>query len=89
MILIKPQFEAGRAAISKGGIVKDIKAHINVLSTLTDEISRLGFSVLGLTDSPIRGGDGNVEYLIYLEKAEVPVKKSFDYAVVAAQGFNK
>lgn len=89
VILIKPQFEAGRAAISKGGIVKDIKAHINVLSTLTDEISRLGFSVLGLTDSPIRGGDGNVEYLIYLEKAEVPVKKSFDYAVVAAQGFNK
>lgn len=89
VILIKPQFEAGRAAVSKGGIVKDIKAHINVLSTLTDELSRLGFSVLGLTDSPIRGGDGNVEYLIYLEKAEVPVKKAFDYAAIATQGFNK
>lgn len=89
VILIKPQFEAGRAAISKGGIVKDIKAHISVLSTLTDEISSLGFSVLGLTDSPIRGGDGNVEYLIYLEKADVAVKKAFDYAAIAAQGFNK
>ncbi len=89
VILIKPQFEAGRAAISKGGIVKDIKAHISVLSTLTDEISSLGFSVLGLTDSPIRGGDGNVEYLIYLEKTDAAVKNSFDYAAIAAQGFNK
>ncbi len=89
VILIKPQFEAGRAAIAKGGIVRDIKAHISVLSTVADEMTRLGFSVLGLTDSPIRGGDGNVEYLIYLEKAEVPVKKSFDYAAIAAQGFNK
>ncbi len=89
VILIKPQFEAGRAAISKGGIVKDIKVHISVLSTLTDEISNLGFSVLGLTDSPIRGGDGNVEYLIYLEKADVAVKKAFDYAAIAAKGFNK
>ncbi len=89
VILIKPQFEAGRAAISKGGIVKDIKAHISVLSTVTDELGRLGFSVLGLTDSPIRGGDGNVEYLIYLEKAEVPVKKYFDYAAIAALGLNK
>ncbi len=89
VILIKPQFEAGRAAISKGGIVKDIKAHIRVLSTVTDEISKLGFSVLGLTDSPIRGGDGNVEYLIYIEKTDVAVKKAFDYAAIAAQGFNK
>lgn len=89
VILIKPQFEAGRAAISKGGIVKDIKAHISVLSTITDEINSLGFSVLGLTDSPIRGGDGNVEYLIYIEKTEVAVKKAFDYAAIAAQGFNK
>lgn len=89
VILIKPQFEAGKAAISKGGIVKDIKAHIRVLSSITDEISKLGFSILGLTDSPIRGGDGNVEYLIYLEKAEVPVGKAFDYAAIASQGFSK
>lgn len=68
VFLIKPQFEAGRSRIAKGGIVKDKAAHIEVLRTLCEHFTKLGFSIEGIVPSPIRGGDGNIEYLAHLVK---------------------
>ena len=61
--LIKPQFECGRSAIGKGGIVKDIKAHTEAVQRVTGFAASLGFECIGLTVSPITGGDGNREFL--------------------------
>ncbi|KAA2235520.1 TlyA family RNA methyltransferase [Salinarimonas soli] len=62
--LIKPQFEAGRAALSKGGIVRDEAVRTAVCQEIEALVRGLGFQVLGLVPSPIAGGDGNVEFLI-------------------------
>ena len=64
--LIKPQFEAGRAAIGKGGIVRDRAAHERVIGELFSAALENGLTPVGLTASPIPGGDGNREYLLYL-----------------------
>lgn len=64
--LVKPQFEAGKSELNKNGIVKSKKAHIAVLSKIISQSKESGFSVKGLCVSPIKGGDGNIEYLIYL-----------------------
>lgn len=69
--LIKPQFEAGREAIGKNGIVRDKAVHIAVLKKVTDFAVDYGFTVKGLDFSPIQGGHGNVEFLAYLEKSAV------------------
>ena len=61
--LIKPQFEAGRAALGKGGIVKDKKVHISVIRSVTRSANAFGLALTGLIPSPIEGGDGNTEYL--------------------------
>lgn len=66
--LVKPQFEAGRSFVGKKGVVKDKKAHIKVLSDITEFAKSVGFFVKGLTPSPITGQNGNVEYLLYLGK---------------------
>lgn len=67
-ILIKPQFEAGRSDIGKRGVVKDKRVHERVLSEL-DSFSRLlGFVPVDYTFSPVRGGSGNIEYLVELKK---------------------
>ena len=66
--LIKPQFEAGRENIGKNGIVKNKKVHQTVLHRVTAMMNEQGFSVLGLTFSPITGSGGNVEYLAYIQK---------------------
>lgn len=68
--LIKPQFEAGRKYVGKNGVVRDPKVHLEVISTLCDFSINNGFSVLGLDFSPIRGPQGNVEYLMYLKKSD-------------------
>ena len=62
--LIKPQFEAGRAAVGKGGIVKDPDIHRVVCERISRFLAGHGWTVLGLCDSPIPGGDGNTEFLI-------------------------
>ncbi|MDR0200351.1 MAG: TlyA family RNA methyltransferase [Streptococcaceae bacterium] len=69
--LIKPQFEAGREDVGKNGIIKDEKVHRKVLETTLQMAIETGFSVLGLTFSPIKGGAGNVEFLVQLKKEEV------------------
>lgn len=66
--LIKPQFEAGRAHIGRKGIVKDKKIHLRVLKKIYDLCCDCKFRVMDIMPSPISGGDGNKEYLIYLYK---------------------
>ena len=66
--LIKPQFEVGRAALGKGGIVKDPAAYETAILRVLDCAAALGLSPCGLILSPIKGGDGNREFLAYLRK---------------------
>ena len=66
--LIKPQFEAGKDKVGKKGVVRDISTHKEVISNIVNFAFETGFSVLGLDFSPIRGPEGNIEYLIYLSK---------------------
>ncbi len=66
--LIKPQFEAGKDEVGKGGIVKDPIIHKKVISNLKDFFSSINLSVLSLVESPILGQKGNKEFLIYLKK---------------------
>jgi len=64
--LVKPQFEAGKSQVGKGGVVRDNMVHRQVLSEVTTFAGQLGFSVLGLVASPITGPAGNYEFLLYL-----------------------
>lgn len=66
--LIKPQFEAGREKVGKKGVVRDPAVHLEVLEHFLEHAKHSGFTVLGMTYSPIRGPEGNIEYLGYLEK---------------------
>lgn len=68
--LIKPQFEAGRAAVGKRGVVKDPAAHREVLCGLIDFWTQSGWTLLYLSYSPITGGEGNIEYLAVLSRQE-------------------
>jgi 23S rRNA (cytidine1920-2'-O)/16S rRNA (cytidine1409-2'-O)-methyltransferase len=62
--LIKPQFEAGRDAVGKGGIVSDPSEHERVCAEIVAFLEGQGWRVLGVTDSPVEGGDGNREFLV-------------------------
>ena len=64
--LIKPQFEAGKDQVGKKGIVRDAKVHIKVIQDILEFITALDLSVLGLTYSPIKGGEGNIEFLVHI-----------------------
>lgn len=68
--LIKPQFEAGREKVGKSGVVRDPKVHQEVLETVLGFAVEHGFSVAGLTFSPITGGEGNIEFLAHLQLRE-------------------
>lgn len=74
--LIKPQFEAGKEKVGKKGVVKDVNVHKEVVAGIYDFAIDNGFGVLGLDFSPIKGPEGNIEYLIHLKKnAETVVKR--------------
>ena len=75
--LIKPQFEAGKEKVGKKGVVRDAAVHLEVLENFFGHAKESGFTVLDLTFSPIRGPEGNIEYLGYLQKSEW-VDKAFD-----------
>ena len=62
--LVKPQFEAGRARVGKGGIVRDAAVHAEVCAAIRDWLTAQGWPVAGLVESPITGRDGNTEFLI-------------------------
>ena len=73
--LIKPQFEAGREKVGKKGVVRDKKVHEEVIQKIEDFCLSNGFSIHNLEYSPIKGPEGHIEYLIYIEKADEPVKE--------------
>ena len=68
--LIKPQFEAGREKVGKKGVVRDPAVHIEVVQNIIDFCLQNGFDVLNLDFSPIKGPEGNIEYLIHIKKSE-------------------
>ncbi len=67
--LIKPQFEAGREKVGKKGVVRERSTHVEVIEMVKAYALSIGFDVLNLEYSPIRGPEGNIEYLIHLEKS--------------------
>lgn len=68
--LIKPQFEAGKELIEKGGVVRDKQAHIEVIENIISCVKNLGYTINGLTYSSIKGPAGNIEYLIWFSTLE-------------------
>lgn len=68
--LIKPQFEAGRDKVGKKGVVREPQIHEEVIHKVLDYADLIGFCVRGLTFSPVKGPEGNIEYLVWLEKKE-------------------
>jgi len=70
VVLIKPQFEAGRDEVGKKGIVRDPTTHKKVLDDLLPFFNEVGFDIMALDYSPITGGDGNIEFLAMLHRAE-------------------
>lgn len=68
--LIKPQFEAGREKVGKKGVVRDKNVHIEVIEKVVEFAKSIGFNVLNLDFSPIKGPEGNIEYLLHIEKGE-------------------
>ncbi|HIT07012.1 MAG TPA: TlyA family RNA methyltransferase [Candidatus Scybalocola faecipullorum] len=68
--LIKPQFEAGREKVGKKGVVRDKSVHKEVIDMIVDAVRAIGFEVLALDFSPIKGPEGNIEYLLYIRNQE-------------------
>ena len=67
--LIKPQFEAGREKVGKKGVVRDSSVHREVIEMIVEYVRTQSLGILGLDFSPIKGPEGNIEYLIYLDKS--------------------
>lgn len=65
--LVKPQFEAGREKVGKKGVVRDPAVHLEVLENFIDKLEPMGYSLAGLDFSPVRGPEGNIEYLAWLK----------------------
>lgn len=82
MVLIKPQFEAGRAFVGKKGVVKDKKVHLDVILRVCEQMAAKGLSILGLDFSPIKGPEGNIEYLLYMTKRQ---ESSINYKIKARE----
>ena len=70
--LIKPQFEAGREKVGKKGVVRDKSVHEEVILKILNFVLQNGYTVRGVTFSPVKGPEGNIEYLLYLRKTEEP-----------------
>jgi len=82
--LIKPQFEAGREKVGKKGVVRDSQTHLEVLEGFLAFAREAGFTVLGLDFSPVKGPEGNIEYLACLKKGVHPSARLDAAALVAA-----
>lgn len=70
LLLVKPQFEVGRGQVGKGGIVKDQAKHRQALLNVAEQLSDYGLSLQGLTNSPIVGAKGNIEFWLYVAKTK-------------------
>lgn len=86
--LIKPQFEAGRDKVGKKGVVREPEVHEEVVKTITDFAFQTGFSVLALDFSPIKGPEGNIEYLMYIKKGANNIKVQTNIAELVRQSHN-
>ena len=89
--LIKPQFEAGREKVGKHGVVRDPAVHIEVIERVLDTAQNIGVAAIGLTFSPIKGPEGNIEYLARLKKnaseaAAIDIKAVVDEAHILLKG---
>ena len=86
--LVKPQFEAGREKVGKNGVVREPETHREVIGKILDYADLVGFTVLHLEYSPIRGPEGNIEYLVHLKKEEPEeaVRELTEQAAEAALG---
>lgn len=83
--LIKPQFEAGREKVGKKGVVREESVHAEVIRKVIDFADYLGFLILHLDYSPIKGPEGNIEYLLHIKKDESRAKQAQDVTELAAQ----
>lgn len=87
VVLIKPQFEAGKSYIGKNGIIKDPKVHITVLENITLYCLSEGLQILNIINSPITGGDGNIEYLAHIKNGVQSL--GLNYSNIVSTAFNK
>ena len=86
--LIKPQFEAGKENVGKKGVVRDPSVHTEVVKTVTQFSFETGFSVLHLSFSPIKGPEGNIEYLMHIKKEKEPTFADSDISALIAESHN-
>ena len=86
--LIKPQFEAGKENVGKKGVVRDPSVHAEVVETITQFAFDTGFSVLHLSFSPIKGPEGNIEYLMHIKKEKEPIFADTDISALIAESHN-
>ena len=86
--LIKPQFEAGKENVGKKGVVRDKNVHIAVIEKIINIINENKFSLLGLDFSPIKGPEGNIEYLCYIQKDDNPQIAEYNAIDVVDASYN-
>ncbi len=81
--LIKPQFEAGKEKVGKKGVVRDVSVHSEVVNRVIGQAADAGFSVMGLDYSPVKGPEGNIEYLMWISPSDNPaVAEDIDAAEI-------
>lgn len=85
--LIKPQFEAGKDKVEKGGVVRSKNTHVEVITNVIDFAVNLGYSIKGLTYSSIKGPAGNIEYLVWLTTQDNPA--TYDISQIVDEAFEK
>lgn len=85
--LIKPQFEAGKENVGKKGVVRDKNVHIAVIEKIINLVKENNFSLLGLDFSPIKGPEGNIEYLCYIQKTDNIVVSAYNAADVVNESY--
>ena len=87
--LIKPQFEAGREKVGKKGVVRELSTHIEVVEMIVGYARSIGFRTLHLSYSPIKGPEGNIEYLLHISKDESKTNEEFDIKALVEESHNE
>lgn len=86
--LVKPQFEAGKGKVGKKGVVREPEIHVEVIKKIFDFATENGFNVLNIDFSPVKGPEGNIEYLMHLKKSQKPQEEQFDIEAIVADSHN-
>ena len=89
MCLIKPQFEAGKGKVGKKGVVREPEIHCEVIQKIIDLMYENKFRIIGLDYSPIKGPEGNIEYLIYAAKDDDAQPFEFDVKRLVAESHSR